>query len=152
KALHVFIDSPGGTVGAGLNYYYQLRAIAAKKPVVVTMGTTAASAGFMAALAGDFVIANPGTLTGSVGVILPLVDARELAAKIGIKSDEIASGDMKAVTSPLSARNEKARTYLQDTVDELEQLFTGLVAERRKVNSKTLLLVSDGRIITGQTA
>lgn len=152
KALHVFIDSPGGTMGAGLNYYYQLRAIAAKKPVIITMGTTAASAGFMAALAGDYVIASPGTLTGSVGVVLPLMDARELAAKIGVKSDEIASGDMKAVTSPLSERNEKARSYLQDTVNEMEQMFLGLVKERRKVDSKTLLLVADGRILTGQSA
>lgn len=152
KALHVFIDSPGGTMGAGLNYFYQLRAIADKKPVVVTMGTTAASAGFMAALAGDYVIASPGTLTGSVGVVLPLMDMRELAEKVGIKSDEIASGDMKTVTSPFTERGEKARKYLQDTVNEMEQMFLGLVKDRRPVDSKTLLHIADGRILTGQNA
>lgn len=152
KALLVYVDSPGGTVVGGINLHRILRQVAAEKPVVVVMGTVAASAGYMVAAAGDYVIANEGTLTGSIGVLMPLVDATGLASKVGIRSDEIVSGDLKAVTSPLYNRTDRDRKYLTDTVLDMQRVFLDLVKSRRDITEDTVKLISDGRILTGTRA
>ena len=100
KAVLIHVDSPGGTMVGGLNLYHAILQISESKPVVVTMGTVAASAGYMVAIAGDYIIANEATLTGSIGVFMPLVDATDFSEKIGIRSDSISSGALKSATSP----------------------------------------------------
>lgn len=152
KALLVYVDSPGGTMVGGTSLYHMLRDIAEEKPVVVVMGTIAASAGYMVAAAGDYVIANEGTLTGSVGVLMPLVDATNLAQKVGIRSDEIVSGDLKAVTSPLYNRTATDRQYLQETVMGMQKVFLDLITAQRTLPKETIELISDGRILTGVRA
>lgn len=152
KALLVYVDSPGGTMVGGISLYRMLREIAESKPVVVVMGTIAASAGYMVAAAGDYVVANEGTLTGSVGVLMPLVDATGLAQKVGVRSDEIVSGELKAVTSPLYSRSTNDRKYLQDTVMDMQEVFLGLVTDQREISQETINLISDGRILTGTRA
>lgn len=152
KAVVAYVDSQGGTMTGGLNMYEQLRRIAKVKPLVVYMGTVAASAGYMVALASDDIIANQASLTGSVGVLLPLVDARGLAAKIGIESAEFVSGDKKTSTSPLKARNREENAYLQGTVDELNEIFIDLVKKRRNMSQSQLKLISDARIVVGRQA
>lgn len=152
KALLVYVDSPGGTMVGGVSLHRMLREISQSKPVVVVMGTVAASAGYMVAAAGDHVIANEGTLTGSVGVLMPLIDATGLAGKVGVRSDEIVSGDLKAVTSPLYDRTDADRAYLQDTVMQMQTVFLDLVKSQRDITPETVKLISDGRIITGTKA
>jgi len=152
KALLVYVDSPGGTMVGGISLYRMLRDIAETKPVVVVMGTIAASAGYMVAAAGDYIIANEGTLTGSIGVLMPLVDATGLAQKVGIRSDEIVSGELKAVTSPLYRRTATDRQYLQETVMDMQKVFLNLVTERRPLSAEAISLISDGRILTGVRA
>ncbi len=152
KAVLVYIDSPGGTMVGGVSLYKILRRIAADKPVVTVMGTVAASAGYMVAAAGDHIVANEGSLTGSIGVLMPLVDATQLADKIGLKSDEIVSGNLKAVTSPLYNRTKDDRAYLQDTVMDMQQVFLNLVKEQRQLSAETITLISDGRVLAGTTA
>lgn len=152
KAVVVYVDSQGGTMTGGLNMYEQLRRIAKAKPLVVYMGTVAASAGYMVALASDDIVANSATLTGSVGVLLPLVDARGLAAKLGIESAEFVSGDKKTSTSPLKARNREENAYLQGTVDQLNEIFVDLVKKRRNMSQSQLAHISDARIIVGRQA
>ena len=152
KALLVYIDSPGGTVVGGLSLFDSLRQVAAHKPVVAVMGTVAASAAYLTSLGADYVIANPATLTGSVGVILPLIDATGLAGRLGVQSDEIASGSKKAITSPLYVRSVADRELLKSTVMDMQKIFLAKVKERRGVDSATLQTVSDGRMLTGQQA
>lgn len=152
KAVIVYIDSSGGSVTGGMDLFAGLRAIAAHKPVVVVMGTTAASAGYLAALGADHIIANEASITGSIGVLMPLVDATELAAKLGIKSQEITSGKLKAVTSPLYQRSITDNAYLQNTVNDLNALFLAKVTERRHITPQTLRLVSDARVLSGHKA
>jgi len=153
KALLVYIDSPGGSVTGGMDLFAGLRAIAAHKPVVVVMGTTAASAGYLAALGADYIVANEASLTGSIGVLMPLVDATGLASKLGIKSQEVTSGKLKAVTSPLYQRSASDNAYLQDTVNDLNAMFLTKVKERRKaVTPATMKLISDARVLSGRTA
>ena len=152
KAVVVYVDSPGGTMVGGLNLHKGLRRLGAEKPVVAVMGTVAASAGYMVSVAGDHVIASPGTITGSIGVMMPLVDATELADKIGIKNDEVASGDLKTATSPLRARSKQDKAYLEDTVLQMQDVFMELVTSRRDITPQTRQKISDGRILTGVTA
>lgn len=152
KAVIVYVDSAGGTMVGGINLFNTLRTIAEEKPVVTVMGTVAASAGYMVAAAGDYVIANPGSITGSIGVLMPLVDATELAQKVGIKSDEVTSGVLKAATSPLSKRGPNAKAYLQKTVEEMQKVFMDMVLSRRTLNQRSITEISDGRIITGLRA
>ncbi len=152
KAVLVQIDSPGGTMVGGLELFDALRRLAEHKPVVTVMGTTAASAGYMVALAGDHMVASPATLTGSIGVFMPLFDVRELAHKIGIKSEEVASGDMKTVTSPLSERDAKDRAYLQDLVERLQAIFMERVQRRRQLPEDVQRYVADGRALIGTQA
>ena len=152
KAVLVYVDSPGGTMVGGLNMYHNLRRLAAEKPVVTVMGTVAASAGYMVSAAGEHIVASPGTLTGSIGVMMPLVDATELARKVGIESEEVVSGAYKASTSPLKERSADERAYLQDTVMEMQGVFMELVKTRRGLSAEAAQTVSDGRILTGVSA
>lgn len=152
KALLVYIDSPGGSVTGGMDIFSSLRSIAERKPVVAVMGNMATSAGYLAALGADYIIANEASITGSVGVLMPLVDATGLAQKLGIKSEEITSGKLKTVTSPLYKRSVSDTAYLQDTVNDLNAMFLTKVKERRKPTPETMKLVSDARVLSGRTA
>ena len=152
KAVILTIDSPGGAMVPGLELLDALTEIQKVKPLVIQMKTIAASAGFMISLAGEYVVANKATLTGSVGVLMPLVDATELAKKIGIKSAEITSGDLKSITSPINKRTTKAEKYLQTTVNDLQAIFMNEVKLRRKVSKEVESKISDGRVIIGQQA
>lgn len=152
KAVILTIDSPGGSMVPGLEILEYLQDLAKVKPLVIQMKTIAASAGFLISLSGEHVVANKATLTASVGVLMPLVDATELAGKIGVKSAEITSGDMKSITSPLNKRTDEAQKYLQSTVNDLQQIFMEEVKARRNITAKTEDLIADGRVLIGQKA
>lgn len=152
KAVLLVIDSPGGSMVPGLELLDYLREINKVKPLVVQMKTVAASAGFMISLAGDYVVANKATLTGSIGVLMPLVDASELAKKIGIQSAEVTSGELKSITSPISKRTGKAEKYLQTTVNDLQTIFMDEVKVRRVLTKDVEKIISDGRVVIGQQA
>lgn len=152
KAVIVYVDSPGGTMVGGLDVYNALRRMGQVKPVVCVMGTTAASAGYMVSLGCEHIIASPATLTGSIGVFMPLVDATELAEKIGVKSAAVASGSLKTATSPLEKPTDASKTYLQDMVNDLQRVFFGLVLERRQINDESKKIIADGRALTGSQA
>jgi protease-4 len=153
KALVVTVDSPGGTMAGGLSLYHGLRHVARKKPVVVVMKTVAASAGYLVSLGADYIFTNEATLTGSIGVFLPLVDATGLAGKVGIKSEDVVSGDLKAVTSPLWPRDAQDRVYLQSMVNTVNDIFYKYVQERRPdLTDDVLANVRDGRVVIGAQA
>jgi protease-4 len=152
KALIVAIDSPGGTVVGGEQLFRRLRAVAARKPVVAVMGTLATSAGYMIALGADHLVANEGTITGSIGVILQSTDLTGLLAKLGISTEAIKSAPLKAVPSPFEPLTPAAREATRAVVLDLYDMFVSMVAERRALPREEALKLADGRVYTGRQA
>lgn len=152
KALIVSINSPGGTFTGGDNLYQTLREVADKKPVVAVMGGTAASAGYMIAIAADHVIANAGTITGSIGVIMQTADVTGLLEKIGVKPVIVKSGDLKAQPNPMEPFGEQARSVTQAIIRDFYDLFVEIVIERRNLSPDVAYALADGRIYSGRQA
>ena len=152
KAVIVFINSPGGTVVGGETLYKSIKSIAQQKPIISVMGEVATSAAYMASLGSNYIFAQEGTITGSVGVLVLSSEFTELAKKIGISTEVIKSGDLKASPSPLEKMTPKAREQMEKIVEEISKNFINLVKKERKLNNNKTQLISDGRIFTGQSA
>lgn len=152
RALLVRIDSPGGTVVGGEALYRALRLVAERKPVVVVMETVATSAGYMAALGGDHLVAREGSLTGSIGVIIQTTDITGLLESIGVEAEAIKSAPLKAVPNPLEELDERGREATHQVVMDIYGMFVDLVAERRGLARPAALDLADGRIYTGRQA
>ncbi|MDH3739004.1 MAG: signal peptide peptidase SppA [Alphaproteobacteria bacterium] len=152
RALIVHVDSPGGTVVGGEDLYRSLLVVGEQKPVVTVMGTVAASAAYMTAIAGERVYAREGTITGSIGVLFQTVDITRLLEKLGVKPESLKSGPLKAVPSPTEPLTEEARAATQNLVLDLFDFFIDLVAERRPLDRDQVLQLADGRVYTGRQA
>ena len=154
KAVIVNIDSPGGGVVGSEILYNNLREIAKHKPIITVMGSMAASGGYMAAIASDYIIARNGTLTGSIGVIIQASEFTDLADKIGVKFLTYKSSPLKASPSPFEKTNPKVDQVINESIKDTYEFFSGLVLERRgdKLNKKNLDHIIDGRIFTGRQA
>lgn len=152
KALIVHIDSPGGTFVGGEMLFAALREVAEAKPVVAVMGTVAASAGYMVAVASDRIYARQGTITGSIGVIMQTTDITGLLEKIGVSAEAIKSAPLKAVPSPLEPLTQEARAATQAIIDDMQELFTAMVAERRGFDADRVRTLADGRVYSGRQA
>jgi protease-4 len=146
------IDSPGGAVAPSQELYQAVKELAAKKPVVVSMGTAAASGGYYAAAPATLIVANPGSITGSIGVRAEYVNLQGLMAKLGLKSDTLASGRMKAAGSPTQPMTPEQRAYLMGMVMDLHDQFVSDVAEARGMDKKVVAKLADGRALTGRQA
>ena len=152
KGVLLRIDSPGGTTAGSEAVYEEVLAIAAKKPVVAVMDTVAASGGYITALAADRIVARGNTITGSIGVIFSFPEVSRLLDMVGVRMEELKSGDMKAEPSPYRPVSEKARAVSMEMVDDGFQWFMGLVAERRGLPMERVRELSDGRVYTGRQA
>lgn len=152
RAVILRIDSPGGTTAGSEALYEAIRRVAEKKPVVAVMDTVAASGGYIAALAADHIVARGNTITGSIGVIFSFPEVSQLLATVGVRIEEIKSGELKAEPSPYRPVSERARAYAEVMVQDGFQWFKGLVAERRKLSPEKVLAVADGRVFTGRQA
>lgn len=155
KAVVLRINSPGGTVTGSDILYREVGSFRSRtgKPVVVSMGEIAASGGYYLSLAGDRIIAEPTTLTGSIGVIIPSINFSAGLNRIGIQSRSIKSGPNKDLANPLEPIRESQYAVLQGLVDEFYARFKGLVVERRPgLKAENLAETTDGRIITGARA
>ncbi len=152
KALIVRIDSPGGTVVGGEALHASIRAVAEKKPVVALMGQVATSAGYMVAIAADRIFAHKGTITGSIGVILQTTELTGLLDKLGIVTEAIKSGPLKAAPSPFEPMTPEVRRVTQALVTDIHRIFVSLVAERRALGLEDLRPLVDGRVFTGAAA
>jgi protease-4 len=153
KAVIVNIDSPGGGIVGSEILFDDLREIAIKKPIVVVMGSVAASGGYMAAVASDYIIAHNGTLTGSIGVLMESPEVTELANKIGVKFNTYKSSPLKGSPSPFEKPNIAIDLVIKESIADSFEFFSGLIQERRgdKIK-KTAKTVFDGRIFTGRQA
>ncbi|MBN2418495.1 MAG: signal peptide peptidase SppA [Deltaproteobacteria bacterium] len=152
KAIILRIDSPGGGVGASQEIYREIGRTREEKPVVVSMGGVAASGGFYIAAACDKIVANPGTITGSIGVIMQYYKYRELAEKIGFKQEVIKSGEFKDIGNPHRDLTEKDREILDAVISDIQSQFVDAVAAGRNLPVEKVREIADGRIFTGETA
>lgn len=152
KAIILRIDSPGGGIGPSQEIYREVVKTKAKKKVIASMGSVAASGGYYVASATDGIIANPGTITGSIGVIMEYANLQEIAKKIGINPVVIKSGEFKDTGSPFRELGEHEKQYLQDLVNELHEQFVLDAAKARKIPVDKMAAIADGRIYTGKAA
>jgi protease-4 len=151
-ALIVRIDSPGGTSYGSEALYRALREVSDVKPVVAVMNGVAASGGYMAALAADHVVARESTITGSIGVIMEATNFVGLMEKLGIESESIKSGPLKAQPNPLTRLTPEARAATQAIIQDVHKMFVGMVSERRGMGFAEAGRLADGRIFTGNMA
>jgi protease-4 len=152
KAVIVSIASPGGTTYGGEVIYKAIRKVAEKKPVVSDVRTLAASAGYMIAIGGDYIVAGDTSITGSIGVIFQYPQLKNLLDKIGVSLEEIKSAPLKAEPSPFHVPPEAAKAAIQAMVDDSFDWFVTLVSQRRGISKPEALKLADGRVFTGRQA
>lgn len=152
KALLVNINSPGGISGAAEKIYHKLSIIKSKKPVVVLMGSVAASGGYMVALASNKIYALNSTITGSIGVIMQYPELVELANKAGIKFMSFRSGEYKALPNPMEPITDNAKQALMKVMNDTHQYFVKIVSDNRNIKLEDAEKIADGRVFTGRQA
>lgn len=153
KAIVLDINSPGGTVASVQNIYSEILKAKESKKVVALFRDVAASGGFYIAMAADKIVAEPGTITGSVGVIMQTSNVEGLFNKIGVKMVPITSGKYKDIGSAYRPMTDAEKAILQDMVDDTyTQFFAAVKAGRPNVKESDLLEYTDGRVFTGQRA
>ena len=152
KAIVVRINSPGGSVAPVQEIYSELKKL--EKPVVASMGGSAASGGYYIACAADTIVANPGTLTGSIGVIMQFTQLKGLYDKVGLGHKVIKSGDFKDTGSPFRELTEQEQSVLQATVDDVYNQFVDTIFEARGdlLTRDEVVTLADGRIFSGKQA
>ena len=152
KAIVLRINSPGGGVAPSQEIYEEVKKAAAKKCIVVSMGSLAASGAYYISAPATRIFADPGTITGSIGVIMEVPDIHELMGKLGVKAEVIKSGKNKDIASPFKSMSPEERRILQDALDGVHEQFIEAVASGRKLPVATVRALADGRIFTGEQA
>jgi protease IV len=156
KALVIRINSPGGAIAPSQEIYAAIRAARSRhdKPIVASMDSVAASGGYYIAAACDEIIANPGTITGSIGVVLQWFEMKDLVQWAKMKPETITSGALKAAGSPYQQLSEAERAYFQRIVNQLHGQFVRAIAEGRKgkISEAEVSRIADGRVFTGEEA
>ncbi len=153
KAIVLRVDSPGGAVVPAQEIYEALKnARKEGKKVVVSLGSVAASGGYYIAAAADRIVANPGTLTGSIGVKMEFANLERLLEKIGVKGMVLKAGKYKDVGSPYREMTAQERELLQNVIDDVHSQFIEAVAEGRNIPLRDVRAIADGRIFTGRQA
>lgn len=154
KAVVLRINSPGGGVSPSQEIYEELvktRQVN-KKPIVASMGSLAASGGYYIASAADVIVANPGSITGSIGVLIQVPNVSGLLQKIGVKSVVVKSGEHKDLASPTREMTDAERQILQRLLDDVHNQFIDVVSKARKLDRKKVEGLADGRIFSGREA
>ncbi len=152
KAIVLRVDSPGGTVPPAQEIHDEILKVKEKKKVVVSMGTVAASGGYYIAAPADKIMANAGTLTGSIGVIMEIPNVKGLMDKIGIKPQVIKSGKLKDTASVFRSLKPEEKEVLQSVLDDVHDQFIRAVSEGRGMDVEDVKKIADGRIFTGRMA
>ncbi|MDO8746120.1 MAG: signal peptide peptidase SppA [Thermodesulfovibrionales bacterium] len=152
KALVLRVDSPGGAVAPSQEIYEEVKKATLKKKVIVSMGSVAASGGYYISAPADRIIANPGTLTGSIGVIMEIPNIEGLMNKIGVKTEVIKSGRHKDIASAFRKMGKEERLILQSVLDDVHEQFIKAVSDGRKIPFEEAKKLADGRIFTGRQA
>ena len=151
-AVVLRIDSPGGGVAASQEIYDAVLELKKTKKVVASMGSVAASGGLLVACAADKIVANPGTITGSISAIMQFANFEELLKKVGVKSSVVKSGQYKDIGSPLREMSAEERAIIQDLVDDIYNQFVEVIVVNRKLSREKVVAISDGRVFSGRKA
>jgi protease-4 len=152
KAVVLRIDSPGGVVGPSQEIYAEVKKLGAKKKVVVSMGSLAASGGYYIAVPAAVIMANPGTITGSIGVLMKFSNIEGLLGKIGVKAFTLKTGKFKDTGSPIRNMTDQDKAVMQNVIDNVQNQFVNAVAEGRRLPVEEIRKIADGRIFTGEQA
>lgn len=152
KAVVLRINSPGGLVAPTWEIFREILELRKLKPVVASIESLGASGGYYIASAADKILVTPGTITGSIGVIIQTLNIKKILDWAGIRSVVIKSGEMKDSLSPYRDISQKEKKYLQSIVDEMFAQFLKDVAMARGINKEEIMPYADGRIITGEKA
>lgn len=152
KAVLLRVDSPGGGVAASQEMYEEVRKVRVKKPIVVSMGSVAASGGYYVSCGASSIVANRGTLTGSIGVISEFFRFDPLLDKVGVDVNTIKSGKLKDAGSPFRKMTDVDKKYFQDLMDDVHHQFISVVEHERKLGHDEVVELADGRAFTGEQA
>jgi protease-4 len=152
RAVVLRIDSPGGGVAASQEICGEVNKLRKKKKVVASMGSVAASGGYLIATATDRIVANPGTITGSISAVMHFADIQELMRKVGVSSSVIKSGKFKDIGSPVRDMTAEERQLIQGIVDDIYDQFVRTVSENRRIPLDNVKKIADGRIFSGRQA
>ncbi len=154
KAIVLRVNSPGGGVGPAQEIHEVVRQIVLKKEkkVLVSMGSVAASGGYYIACPAAKIVANPGTITGSIGVIMEFPNIQELFKKVGLDTVVVKSGKFKDIGSPVRTMSEEEKRLLQDMIDDVYSQFVRAIAEGRNLPEESVRKLADGRIFSGKQA
>ena len=152
KGIVLRVDSPGGTVGASQEIFEEVKRTNKVKPVIASMGSIAASGGYYVSLGAEKIIASPGSLTGSMGVILKFANLAELYKKIGYQVEIIKSGQLKDIGASNRALTEKEKAVLQSMLDDVHDQFISAIATSRALPEEKIRALADGRVFSGQQA
>jgi len=152
KALVVRIDSPGGAVGPSQEIYSELKELGKKMPIIASIGGVGASGGYYIACSAEKIYANPGTITGSIGVIAQFASYEKLLNWAKIDVEVIKSGKYKDVGSAFREMSEADKQYIQQLIDNVYAQFKTVVATSRGLDTKQIDSVADGKIYTGEQA
>ncbi len=152
KAVVLRVNSPGGGVVPSQEIYDEVKRLTAKKKVVVSMGSLAASGGYYISAPANKIVANPGSITGSIGVIMEVPNVKVLLDKIGVKTEVIKSGKHKDIASPFREMGKEERDILQGVMDDVHAQFIAAVSEGRKMPLDKVREIADGRVFSGRQA
>lgn len=152
KAIVLRVNSPGGAVGPSQEILAEVMRTRREKKVVASLGTVAASGGYYIASGADVILANPGTLTGSIGVIMNFTNVEQLTQKLGVELFNLKAGRFKDAGSPTRAMTPLERAYLQKLLDNIHEQFILDVARGRKMLLHKVREVADGRVFSGEQA
>ena len=149
KGVLLNVSSPGGSTVGGEAMYEAIRELSEKKPVTASIGTLAASAGYMISAATDHIVARRSSIVGSIGVLFQYADASELLDKVGVKINSVKSGDLKAQPSPFNPASPEAVAMIDNLIQDSYSWFVSIVAERRSMTIADTRKLADGSIFTG---
>lgn len=152
KAIVLRVDSPGGVVGPSQEIMKEVARTKKVKKVVASYGSMATSGGYYASCAADVIMANPGTATGSIGVILKLANLEELAKKVGVEVYSLKAGALKDMGDPFQPLKPEERKVFQELLDDLHEQFIRDVAQSRGLPLEKVRKLADGRVFTGEQA
>jgi protease-4 len=151
-AVVLRVDSPGGGVAASQEIYDAVKELKEKKKVVASMGSIAASGGLLVACAADKIVANPGTITGSISAIMQFANFEELLKKIGMKSSVVKSGEYKDIGSPMREMTPEEKIIIQELVDDIYNQFVDVIVKDRNLSREKVVEIADGRVFSGRKA
>ncbi len=152
KAIIVRVNSPGGLVGPSQEIYREIQKTVPYKKVVVSMGAVAASGGYYLSAAADKIVSNPGTITGSIGVLMEFLRLEELMDKIGVDLEIVKTGEFKAMGSPDRKLTEREREVIHEIIFDLQKQFVEAIAAGRGLPLEKVRQIADGRVFSGAQA